>query len=236
MSTTNKSRADRAAINRENARFSTGPRTDKGKAVSRLNAIRHTLCSQTVVSSKNNLNAYALFQKRFFDDLQPQGIVEVQLTQTLADCSWRLNCARAYETNLITLGTEEQAKTIEVDDAEIHYALATAKAYRDQVRALAAISMHEQRVSREFHRSLKELREVQSVRCEEERLQKIEAARLYKLHTELQTNEPTTPYNPTQDGFVLTNKEIETYIRREDRRTAARKAELRRSAAAESRA
>src|SRR5207248_4716243 len=110
----------------------------------------------TVVSSKNNLSAYAAFQKRFFDDLQPKGILEVQLTQTLADCSWRLNCARAYETNLLTLGAQEQAKSIEVDDAEIHSALATAKAYREQARALASISMHEQRVSKEFHRSLKE--------------------------------------------------------------------------------
>jgi len=59
------------------------PRTDQDKAISRLNAIRHTLCSQTVVSSKNNLSAYAAFQKRFFDDLQPVGIIEVQLTQTL---------------------------------------------------------------------------------------------------------------------------------------------------------
>src|SRR5204862_6480402 len=98
-----KSPADRAGINRENARLSTGPRTDKGKAT-------------------------AAFQKRFFDDLQPVGIIEVQLTQTLADCSWRLNCARAYETNLLTLGAEEQAQTIQVDDAEIHYALATLKA------------------------------------------------------------------------------------------------------------
>ena len=130
------------------------------------------------MSSKNNLSAYAAFQKRFFDDLQPVGIIEVQLTQTLADCSWRLNCARAYETNLLTLGAEEQAQTIQVDDAEIHYALATAKGYRDQVRAMAAISMHEQRVSREFHRSLKELREIQSARREQERGDKIEAARL----------------------------------------------------------
>lgn len=230
MSNTNKSPTDRAAINRANARFSTGPRTDAGKEISRLNAIRHTLCSQTVVSSKNNLIAYVQFQKRFFDDLQPQGIIEEQLTQTLADCSWRLNCARAYETNLLTLGAEEQGKTMVVDDAEIHYALATAKAYRDQVKAVAAISMHEQRVSREFHRSLKELREIQSARREQELRDKIEAARLYQLHTELQTSEPKTPYDSTQDGFVLATEEIETYIRREDRRTAARKADIARSA------
>ena len=101
-------------------------------------------------------------------------------------------------------------------------------------------------VSREFHRSLKELRELQAARREEERSQKIEAARLYKLHNERQqaassaapgsTNEPRSPYDATEDGFVLANDEIETYIRREDRRTAARQAELRRSASAEARA
>src|SRR5438874_6197333 len=129
MSTTDQSPIDRAAINRQNASHSTGPRTPAGKEASRLNAMRHTLCSQTVVSTKANLVAYARFRQRFFTDLQPQGIIEVQLTQTLADCSSRLNCASAYETNLLTLGAAEQAKSVEVDDAEIHSALATAKAY-----------------------------------------------------------------------------------------------------------
>ena len=71
MSNTDPPRTDRAAINRENARRSTGPKTPEGKETSRLNAMKHTLCSQTVVSTKNNLIAYARFRKRFFDDLQP---------------------------------------------------------------------------------------------------------------------------------------------------------------------
>jgi hypothetical protein len=114
MSTTTDPPTDRAAINRENARHSTGPRTPAGKDISRLNAMRHTLCSQTVVSTRHNLLAYQRFRKRFLDDLQPKGIIEAQLVQTLADSSWRLNCARAYETNLLTLGAEEQAPSIKV--------------------------------------------------------------------------------------------------------------------------
>jgi hypothetical protein len=38
-------------------------------------------------------------------------------------------------------------------------------------------------------------------------------------------NEPATPYDATQDGFVLANDEIETHIRREGRKLAARQAE-----------
>jgi hypothetical protein len=49
-------------------------------------------------------------------------------------------------------------------------------------------------------------------------------------------NEPRSPYDATEDGFVFANEEIETHIRREEHRTAARKAELRRSAPADGRA
>jgi hypothetical protein len=169
----------------------------------------------------------ARFRKRFFDDLQPKGIIEVQLTQTLADCSWRLNCARAYETNLLTLGAEEQLASIKIeeDDPEIHSALATAKSYRSQANALASISMHEQRVSREFHRSLKELREIRAERRFQERVKQIEAASLYKLHNEQQqaaaerarvaapdaTIEPATPYDATEDA--LAHDSVASFLR-----------------------
>src|SRR5208337_2773263 len=98
---------DRASINRENARHSTGPRTETGKQRSSLNALRHGLTGQTVVLPSEDLAAYQAFTKRFFDDLQPRGMVEEQLVQTLADASWRLNRARAIETNLLTLGQVE---------------------------------------------------------------------------------------------------------------------------------
>ena len=77
-------------------------------------------------------------------------------------------------------------------------------------------------------------------------MQKIEAARHYKLHNELRqaasaaalgaVNEPTTPYDATEDGFVLANEKIETYIRREERRMADWKVDLRRPAPAGARA
>jgi hypothetical protein len=249
MSTTTESTTDRAAINRENARRSTGeavpqsvPRTPEGKQRASLNAMRHGLTGQTVVSPKDDLSAYLRFTRRFHDDLQPKGVIETQLVQTVADNSWRLNRARVYENNLLTIGFDEQSDSIDVEDPEIHRALATAKAYRAQAQSLSAISMHEQRVSRQFDRALQQLGEFQAIRRKEEQRQIEEAARLYKLHNERQqaapaaANEPTSPYDATEDGFVLANDEIETYIRREDRRTAARQAELRRSASAEARA
>ena len=240
MSNTTESPTDRAAINRENARHSTGPRTPEGKQRASLNAMRHGLTGQTVVSPKDDLSAYLRFTRRFYDDLQPKGVIEMQLVQTIADNSWRLNRARVYENNLLTIGFDEQSGSIDVEDPEIHRALATAKAYRAQAQSLSAISMHEQRVSRQFDRALKQLGEFQAIRRKEEQRQIEEAARLYKLHHERQqaaasaapgaANEPTTPYHATEDGFVFANEEIETHIRREERRKAARQAELQRGA------
>src|SRR6266849_11043033 len=81
----------RIARNRENASHSTGPKTEAGKQRSSLNALRHGLTGHTIVLPSEDLAAYQRFTKRFFDDLKPQGILEEQLVQTLADTSWRLN-------------------------------------------------------------------------------------------------------------------------------------------------
>src|ERR1700693_3393371 len=115
---------DRASVNRENARHSTGPRTETGKQRSSLNALRHGLTGQTIVLPCEDLAAYQTFTKRFFDDLQPRGVIEEQLVQTLADASWRLNRARAIETNLLTLGQTENQDSITTDYPEADSALA----------------------------------------------------------------------------------------------------------------
>ena len=229
---------DRAAINRENARRSTGPRTPDGKKRASLNAMRHGLTGQTIVSPGQDLSAYLLFTGRFHDDLLPKGAIGTQLVQTIADNSWRLNRARVYENNLLTIGFNEQSGGIGVEDPEIDRALATAKAYRDQAQSLDGMSRQEERVSRQSDRALKQLGEIQATRRELEQRQIEQAASLYKLHNEIQqaapamSNEPRSPYDATKDGFVFANEEIEASIRRQDRRKAAQSAEIRRSAPA----
>src|ERR1019366_1586749 len=89
---------DRAAINRQNAQKSTGPRTEAGKKRSSLNALRHNLTGQIIIiMTEEGMQAYKKFTQGFHDDLQPKGALETQLVQTMADCSWRLNRCRANE-------------------------------------------------------------------------------------------------------------------------------------------
>jgi uncharacterized protein YaiL (DUF2058 family) len=87
-----------------------------------------------------------------------------------------------------------------------------AASVREQIRALANLSSHEHRLSRQFERTLQQLREIQAERREKEKDQMEKAARILQLH-----QDEGIPYNPADDGFVFSNDEIETSIRRTHR-------------------
>ena len=199
----------RAEINRANSQHSTGPRTPAGKQRSSLNALRHGLTGHVIVLPSEDHAAYQHHTRRLFDDLQPKGALEEQLVQSLADTSWRINRIVALETNLLALGIHEQSNNIDTAHPEVHAALAMAASVREQTRALSNLSAHEHRLSRQFERTLKQLREIQAERREKENDQLEKAAKILQLH-----QAEGTSYNPSEDGFVFSNDEIETCIRR----------------------
>src|SRR5712692_9798459 len=175
--------------NRANAQHSTGPKTEAGKQRSSLNALRHGLTGHTIVLPTEDLAAYQTFTKRFFDDLKPIGILEEQLVQSLADTSWRLNRIPALENNLLALGFAEHSDRIVTEHPEVHAALAIAEALREQTKAFSALSMHGQRLSRQFDRTLQQLRELQAERRSAEQ-------------AELRNNKQLTS-EPSNAGFVF---------------------------------
>src|SRR5712692_5039779 len=185
----------RIARNRANAQHSTGPKTETGKKRSSLNALRHGLTGHTIVLPTEDLAAYERFTKRFFDDLKPKGILEEQLVQSLADTSWRLNRIPALENNLLALGFAEHSDHIITEHPEVHAALAIAEALREQTKAFSALSMHGQRLSRQFERTLQQLRELQAERRSAEQ-------------TQLRKNKQLTN-EPSNAGFVFLNADIE---------------------------
>src|SRR5437016_14645459 len=131
---------NRAETNRENARKSTGPRTEAGKQRSSLNALRHGLTGQTVVLPSDDLAAYERHCKGFFNQYQPKNPTEVQLTQTVADLSWRLNRATAFETNMLALGITEKSHHVETENEQVHTALTMAKASSEQSQSFVTLA------------------------------------------------------------------------------------------------
>jgi hypothetical protein len=191
---------------------STGPRTPAGKQRSSLNALRHGLTGHVVVLPTEDLAAYQRHLQRFVDRFHPKDALEEQLVQTLGDTTWRMNRVPAIEATFLTLAFEDQLDSIRTNEPRAASALALSQAFHQQSRALANISIYEQRLARMFDRTLKQLREIQAERRELERRQMIDAAQILEMHQERKI-----PYNPADDGFVFSTAEIAAFIQRRDR-------------------
>ena len=183
----------RIEINRANAQHSTGPKTESGKQRSSQNALRHGLTSQIVVMPTEELEVYQLHLKSFAEEYDPQGPTESNLVQALADASWRLNRVVALETNLLMQGDLES-----------------------QAKALANLSMHSQRLSRQFERTVTQLRALQEIRLAKEN------SDLHDLLNIMEMTESTgETYDPSADGFVFSQPQIDAAKRARNRERLA---------------
>src|SRR5580693_4425461 len=157
----------RTEINRANSQHSTGPKTEAGKQRSSLNALRHGLTGQIVVMPTEDLQAYQSHLKSFTDEYDPKGATEANLVQALADASWRLNRVATLETNLLTLGVTHQGPQIDAPE-QVQDAMSIVAALESQSKALSNLSMHSQRLSRQFERTVAQLRDLQAIRLGKE--------------------------------------------------------------------
>jgi ABC-type transporter Mla subunit MlaD len=189
---------NRAEINRANSQYSTGPKTAAGKSRSSLNALRHGLTGQLVVMPTEDLQAYQRHLESFTDEYHPQGATEAHLVQALADTSWRLNRVAALETNLLNLSAVGEG----IEDA-----LAIAAAIESQSKTLATLSMHSQRLSRQFERTVTQLRDLQKTRRAEEKKEMdnfLDVIEMYESKGET--------FDPSAHGFVFSEPQINQSI------------------------
>ena len=90
-------KADRAEINRKNARKSTGPRSAEGKDRSRFNAVKHGLTSRTLVLPGEDPEALQLRLDGWIDSLKPKNELEHYLVERAVRVSWQLDRADRAE-------------------------------------------------------------------------------------------------------------------------------------------
>jgi hypothetical protein len=204
---------NRIEINRENAQHSTGPVTEAGKKKVSLNALRHGLTSQLVVMPSEDLEAYKAHLQSLLDEYHPASGTEAILVQTIADASWRMHRAAAMETNLLTLGS-----AFDPDDLTLRGAAAMVAALESRAKALSSLSMHTQRLSRQFEKSVIQLRALQEIRRMQEQ---VALDKLLDI-TEMSKSTGET-YHPAADGFVFTDLQITAarQARNRDLRSAA---------------
>jgi hypothetical protein len=198
--------------NRQNAQFSTGPRTDEGKQKSSLNALRHGLAGDVVLMPEEDMQIFQVFCHDFHQEWQPVGQTEKQLVQTLANNQWRIHRAHSRERAVYAIGQDKLGDQIDAEQPEVRTALTAALVDIQQSKELERISRHGSRIQRDYMNTLKMLQQLQAERKQREEKQMYEAALLRKLH-EMEK----IPFNPADYGFVLHTAQIDRHILRNER-------------------
>jgi hypothetical protein len=81
---------ERAAINRQNAQKSTGPRTEDGKATSRQNSTKHGLTGSGIVQSPQDAVSVEAKLAHYVDSAHPTNVYEYEFLRRMAIASVRL--------------------------------------------------------------------------------------------------------------------------------------------------
>jgi hypothetical protein len=88
------------SANRENARKSTGPRSERGKSKSRLNALKFGIYAMTPVLPGEDENVYREITKSNLSHFAPVGPVENMLVRQITAEQWRLERIQMVENAL----------------------------------------------------------------------------------------------------------------------------------------
>ena len=185
-------RRRRLLANRANAIKSTGPRSDQGKAVSALNALKHALTAETPILLAEKPEHYDAFVQALRIEYDPQGITETLLVDQLTKLAWRLQRADKAESRLnVRLHNIDHERVRRevlrpyqprgpVMPPDAHPGHVLVRACEENL--LSKIDRHYTTLHRAFFRTLHELQEIQGAR-----------------------HNPTPNHDLRQVGFVLQN-------------------------------
>jgi len=162
------------------------------------------------------MTSYHEFTDGFVKDLSPVGVVETQLAHSCADLQFRLNRIAAAEHNLFSIGQVENGDLWDPGHPEAHTALAFAETIRNSPDPLKTLSLYEQRLSRRFHQTLKQLREIQAERCAREKEDLHVLSHLAgRYRAEGASRHAIENIDPSELGFVCSKRSWEIYCRRD---------------------
>jgi hypothetical protein len=143
--------------NRQNARKSTGPKTPEGKAVARLNALKHGLLSQQILLPNEDEASLMQLSERLHSQLQPVGELESLLVERIVAAAWRLRRVLVVETGIYEMersnymGEENGLGMAFIRDA-------------NGANAFSKLSRYETTIERGLFKALHELQRLQAAR------------------------------------------------------------------------
>jgi hypothetical protein len=165
--------------NRANARKSTGPKTDEGKAASARNAIKYGMSAAEAVVMPGEEEIYAAFREGILAEHDPQTPTETVLVDNIIAASWTLHRCRMAEIKAFddtSDGTRDPLLCDAADDA------------------MRRIDTYTRRAESSLHRSLRSLQALRKERRALEVAQELAKPR----HVEVQWVKPVDEEPPAQ--------------------------------------
>ena len=170
--------------NQANARRSTGPRTEEGKAISSRNSLRHGLTAMTVLLPGEDPAEFQALYDGMHRDFNPLNTTETSLVLELIDLSWRLRRAPVFEARILSSDNPD-------------------------MKALNNMSLHAARLKRQYSTTLKEFQTMHSVNWRQRKAD-LDKAAIIDMADQI-SDRPSTL---ADHGFDFTIEEIETWVKR----------------------
>jgi hypothetical protein len=204
----------RWVANRANAQFSTGPRTDEGKAKSSLNAVKTGLTGRTVLMPGDDAAIYQQHIHRHFSRYSPITDEEKELVQSIADTDWRLLRIAPLEAGIYAIGRRDLAHTVSDEpDSANREALLLSNIFIIHRRDLNNIALQERRLRSQRKADIAELLGLQQARLEKENAlaqqKRKEVERAGRILNNAQRHKLRV--NLSDHGFEFSNEEFQAY-------------------------
>ena len=129
-----------------------------------LRGSRDPVTGQSVLRTESDAETHRRFIAEFVAGLKPDGMLEIQLAQRLAQDTWRINRIHAIEENIFALGHSEPFANIRSAHPEIHSAMVQALTFRNDPKLFSHLALYEQRLTKNFHANFNLLLKLQSLR------------------------------------------------------------------------
>lgn len=154
------SKAQRDSARRNGAR-SQGPKTERGKAITCRNAVKHGLLSTHALLPDEDVSAFAVFADGLRAELAPSGPLEALLVDRIITNAWRLRRVIRIEREILE-SKRDSGTAMFLDGENL-----LGRAFLDDCRGscgIESVVRYEGSIDRALFRSLHELQRLQAAR------------------------------------------------------------------------
>ena len=195
------------AANRANAQHITGPTSAEGKAKVSLNAVKTGLTGRTVLLPTEEAAPYQALLVEYEKLLQPVGVEERALVQSLVDCRWRLDRIPGLEMALLVLIRNEWIALDPKYNNPVTAILTEMEIRRKHEKEFRNLQIQEGRLARRREKEMAELLRLQKERKAKQAEALAQAAQAYLLAAHR-----NQPFDLAALGFEFSTQQFEKYL------------------------